>query len=347
MSTYIKLLSLLLLLAAPLQAIVENSIIPVMEYYRNSKNIDAKKYTKSQYENILEALKVKEASFRVASYNMLFDRYDHLLAKPYRWRARIDRILDIIDDMHADLICFQELYPNQIEELLKELSTDYGFVGKLPQSGQEPCEINGMLYRKERFTLQKHTVHYISETPDVISPDPYSNEPRTAVEAHFIDRKTQKEFAAFCTQVAFSSADAREYAANFLVKLVATICQNKPCLLAGDFNSFSPHVDDPHVPFFDGMSVLRTITSKCLRNSRDIALIGTVGPTSTYTNRPGAILPFQGTGTPGIILDHIFVTNSIKIIISGVQPAQVDGMYASDHLPVIADCIMMTAKPAE
>lgn len=339
MNISIKLLSFLLL-TLPLNAIVENSIIPVMDYYHNVKNIDPKKYTKTHYEEILNALKLKEASFRVASYNMLFDRYDHLLAKPYRWRARIDRVLDIIGDMHADLICFQELYPKQIEELLEEMPGEYGFAGKLPGLGQEPCEINGILYRKERFSLQNVIIHYISETPEVISPDPFSNEPRTVVEAHFMDRKTQKEIAAFCTQIAFSSADAREYAANFLVKLVGGICQKKPCLLAGDFNSFSPHVDDPHVPFFDGMSMLKIITSKCLRNSRDVALIGTVGPTSTYTNRPGAILPFQGTGTPGIILDHIFVAGGLSVLISGIQPAQVDGMYASDHLPVIADCIV-------
>ncbi len=333
------LLIILLLFITPLAALIDNSIVPLMDYYHTPKNIDAKKYSKTQFEAISEAMKLKDASFRIATYNMLFDRYDHLLAKPYRWLARLPRLLDIIDDMRADIICFQELYPQQAEELLDELGDEYGFAGKLPTIGTAPSEINGILYRKTRFECQSFTVHYISETPQNLSSDPFSNEPRTLIEAHLIDRKTHKEVAAFCTQIAFGSADSREYAANFIVKHIEPISQKKTCLLAGDFNSFAPHVDDPHVPFFDGNFMLKILTSKSLCNSRDEALIGTIGPISTYTNRPGAILPFQGTGTPGILLDHIFISSSMHVLIAAVQPAQVDGMYASDHLPVIADCI--------
>lgn len=332
-------LFLFLLLPISLMAIVDNSIIPLMDYYKTIKQVDVKKYSKTQYDAIGEALKSRESSFRVVSYNMLFDRYDHLLAKPYRWYARMPRVLDLIDDMHADIIAVQELYPNQIQELLEELGNEYGFAGKLPAAGAEPCEINGIFYRKSRFICDSNTTHYISETPQKPSSDPFSNEPRTLVEAHFTDLKTKKELACFCTQIAFGSADSREYAANFITKLIETISQNKACILAGDFNSFSPHIDDPNVPFFDGTFVLGIFTKGCLKNSRDMALIGTMGPTSTYTNRPGAILPFQGTGTPGIMLDHIFCSNKLKVLLSAVQPAQVDGMYASDHLPVIVDCI--------
>lgn len=332
-------LFLLLCITTPLAGLVDNSIIPLMDYYRIPKNIDPKKYSKTQFEAITEAQKAKEATFRVATYNMLFDRYDHLLAKPYRWYARLPRVLEIINDMKADVICFQELYPDQIEELLEEIGSQYGFAGKLPTAGQEPCEINGILYKKARFDCQSFSVHYISETPQSLSSDPFSNEPRTLVEAHLVDKKTNKELAAFCTQIAFGSADSREYAANYIVKHIEPHCQKKACLLAGDFNSFAPHIDDPHVPFFDGNFMLRIISSKSLKNARDEALIGTIGPTSTYTNIPGAILPFQGTGTPGIILDHIFVTSRLHVCTAAIQPAQVDGKYASDHLPVLADCI--------
>lgn len=334
------LLPLLLCLTSSLGALVDNSIIPLMDFYRIPKNIEPKKYSKTQFEAISEALKHKDATFRVATYNMLFDRYDHLLAKPYRWLARLPRLLDIIDDMRADIICIQELYPKQITDLLEELGDEYGFAGKQPEPGLKPGEINGILYRKARFECKDFSIHYISETPQKISSDPFSNEPRTLIEAHFLDKKTQKELACFCTQIAFGSADSREYAANFIVNHLEPQCQKKPCILAGDFNSFAPHVDDPNVPFFDGHFMLRIINSKSLRNARDEALIGTIGPTSTYTNLPGAILPFQGTGTPGIMLDHVFVTKNLHVLIAATQPAQVDGMYASDHLPVIADCII-------
>ncbi|MCE5293592.1 MAG: endonuclease/exonuclease/phosphatase family protein [Chlamydiales bacterium] len=318
---------------------MNDSITPLLDYYRSPKQVESKKYSKTQYEAILEAFKQKDSSFRVVSYNMLFDRYDHLLAKPYRWNARLPRVLDLIDEMHSDIVCMQELYPNQVQDILKDIGHEYGFAGKLPEPGQEPTEINGILYRKTRFSCESCRVYYISETPDVLSSDPYSKERRTLVEAQLTDLKTKKELVVFCTQIAFGSADSREYAANYIIKHIEPICQKKACILAGDFNCFSPHLDDPHVPFCDGTFIMRLLTGKYLQNSRDAALIGTIGPLSTYTNLPGAILPFQGRGTPGIILDHILVTSNIQVLISAIQPGQVDGMYGSDHLPVIADCI--------
>lgn len=98
------------------------------------------------------------------------------------------------------------------------------------------------------------------------------------------------------------------------------------------------------MPFFDGNYMLRLITAKSLSNARDVALIGTLGPISTYTNKPGSVLPFQGTGTPGIILDHIFVTKQLSVLTACVQPAQVDGRYASDHLPVVVDVLNLASE---
>jgi len=153
---------LFVLLFSPLEALVDNSIVPLLDYYHTTKHIDTKKYSKTQYEAICEALKNEPNSFRIASYNMLFDRYDHLLAKTYRWHARLDRLIDILGDMRADIICFQELYPNQVKELLEDLGEGYGFAG----SSVEPGEINGILYKKMRLELQKTATSYISETPE-------------------------------------------------------------------------------------------------------------------------------------------------------------------------------------
>lgn len=343
MSTYIKffITALALLIQVASDAVVERSIVPVLDYFHSVKNIDAKKYSKSQYIAICDAIEHKGTLIRVASYNMLFDRYDHLLAKPFKWSARLPRLVEIIHEMNADILCFQELYPEQVEELTEALQHEYGFLGAIPDPEVEPYEINGIFFRKKRFEPKAFAVHYISETPHIRSSDPFSNEPRTLVEAHLIDNSSKKEIAAFCTHSAFGSADSREYAARFLSKHLEPICQQKAVILAGDFNSFAPFVDDPHVPFYDGNYVLKILTSKSLRDTRDTALIGTVGPTSTYTNREGAILPFQGTGTPGIILDHIFVGGNLLVLTSAVQPALVDGMFASDHMPVIADCIVV------
>lgn len=334
-NTYLALLFFIF----PLSAAIETTVIPQLTNLRQIKNIDQKKYSQSQYKVITEALTHKTSIIRVASYNMLYDRYDHLLPASYRWKERCSRIVDLIDEMHADLICFQELYPKQISELLEEIGEDYFLAGPVPCQDEEPEEFNGILIRKGRFQCQEVTIWYISDTPKEPSSDPFSKEQRSVTEAHLTDWVSGKELAILSTHTTFGSPDSREYAAKLLASHIEPICKNKPVILAGDFNTFSSRLDQPQLPYFDGNYMLKLITSKSLRNSRDAALIGTLGPLSTYTNKDGALMPFQGQGTPGVFLDHIFVGGPLLVLAQAIEPATVNGFYPSSHMPVIIDCI--------
>lgn len=338
--TFLKTITLLIWLQASCFAAVEQSIIALMDQQHQIKNIDPKKYSQNQYRAITDALKQTSSSIRVVSYNMLYNRYDDLLPPGFRWTARLQRITDILEGMHADIICFQELYPKQLTELLEELSDEYFLAGKIPKaSDTTQSELNGILLRKGRFQCHNASCWYISETPDKPSSDPFSSEQRTVAEAHIRDWLTGKELAVYSTHFSFGSADSREYAARLLATHLEPICQQKPVILAGDFNTFSAYIGDPLLPYHDGASVLKMLTSRGLRNARDTALIGTLGPLSTYTNKEGTLLPFQGTGTPGVFLDHIFVGGQMLVLVQAIDPATVDGMFGSSHMPVIADCI--------
>lgn len=330
---------LALISLSTLNANVEKSIITTLDTLRLIKNIDPKKYSQNQYKVISDALEHKTSIIRVATYNMMFDRYDHLLPAPYRWNERIKRLVAMIEDMHADLICFQELYPKQISELLDEIGDDYVLAGPIPCQDEDPQEVNGIFIRKGRFQCQKVSTWYISETPKEPSSDPFSKEQKTVTEAHLTDWVSGKELVVLSTHTTFGSADSREYAAKTLANYIEPICKTKPVILAGDFNSFASRVDEPLLPFYDGNYMLKILTSKSLRNSRDAALIGTLGPLSTYTNKDGALMPFQGSGTPGVFLDHIFVAGPLLVLLQAVQPATVSGHYASSHMPVVIDCI--------
>ena len=323
-----------------LEAAIENSIVGLLDSKRLIHNIEAKKYSRNQYGAIAEALRQKSGIIRIASYNMLFDRYDYLLPVNFRWKQRLTRLVDIIDDMHADLICFQELYPNQIKELLDALDDEYTLTSCTESDDEdEPCEINGILIRKGRFQCQKVLTWYISETPSEPMLDLAPKEKKTVCEVHLTDWVSKKELVVLCTHISFGSPDSREYAAKVLSNYVEPLCKNKPVILAGDFNTFAARLDEPILPYYDGNYMLKILTSKSLRNAKDAALIGTMGPLSTYTNKEGALMPFQGTGTPGVFLDHIFTAGQIVVLLHAVQPAKVDGFFASSHMPVIVDCI--------
>jgi endonuclease/exonuclease/phosphatase family metal-dependent hydrolase len=338
-TNFVRVWLLALLFSSPLKATVDNSIISQLTNTRQIKNIDQKKYSQNQYKVISDALTHKTSIIRVATYNMLYDRYDHLLPASYRWKERLPRIVELIDDMHADLICFQELYPKQMSELLEEIGDDYFLAGPIPCQEDEPEEFNGILIRKGRFQCQEVSTWYISETPKVASSDPYSKEQKSVTEAHLTDWVSGKELAILSTHTTFGSADSREYAAKLLANHTEPLCKTKSVILAGDFNTFTARLDQPLLPYFDGNYMLKLLAAKSLRNSRDAALIGTLGPLSTYTNKEGALMPFQGQGTPGVFLDHIFVGGSLLVLVHAVQPATVNGLYASSHMPVVIDCI--------
>ena len=94
------------------------------------------------------------------------------------------------------------------------------------------------------------------------------------------------------------------------------------------------------MPFFDGDYIHRILTKGSLRDTRELSLLGHVGPISTFTNDPDDVHPFQGRGTPGVFLDHIYATKDVTILLHAVQPATVQGEFPSDHMPLIVDFII-------
>ena len=55
---------------------------------------------------------------------------------------------------------------------------------------------------------------------------------------------------------------------------------------------------------------------------------------------PIAVSRFKGTGTPGIILDYIYVSKKITVLTHAVELGTVDGHFPSDHMPVLIDFLI-------
>jgi endonuclease/exonuclease/phosphatase family metal-dependent hydrolase len=82
------------------------------------------------------------------------------------------------------------------------------------------------------------------------------------------------------------------------------------------------------------------LTANNLIDARTISLLGHFGPLGTFTNRPGDGVPFKGTGTPGVFLDHIFVSKDIAVIAHAVEPVTFNNLFPSDHMPLFIDFII-------
>lgn len=297
----------------------ENSIIPLMEQFESLQNLPSQKMTKNQMYEIASALAQRDTKIRLVTYNMLFDLYDHNLEEENRWPNRLPRIAHLISEMAPDIISTQELYPNQVMDLSTLLEKDFAFfVGQKDDDG----ESYGIFYRKDRFELVSSRV---------ISP-------LSMVELK--DLKTAKIVYVFNTHMPLSNIEKREAHARKIVQIIKPFAKKSAAIFTGDLNTFPERFDLTKLPFYDGDYIHRILSKGPLKNSKDRSLLGHFGPISTFTNLDPDIHPFKGTGTPGIVLDYIYVSPRITVLTHATEPATVEGHFPSDHMPVLIDFLI-------
>lgn len=301
-------------------AAVENSIVPVMEHFECIDNLPANKLTKNQFAEISEALAKKADKIRLMTYNMLFNICDHNLAEENRWPNRLPRIVELIHAMQLDIICTQELYPDQVKEITELLQDDFAFfAGQKDPDG----ESYGIFYRKERFELLESKIDY----------------PLSVIQLK--DLKTDKIFSVFNTHLPFANMEKRETNVHHIVKTLTPISNEMAVIFTGDLNAFPARLELKGLPFYDGDYLHRILSSGSLKNAHTQSLLGHFGPISTFTNKDSAdTTPFLGTGTPGIILDYIYVSDKVLVLTHGVEKGTVDGHFPSDHMPVVMDFLL-------
>jgi endonuclease/exonuclease/phosphatase family metal-dependent hydrolase len=236
-------------------------------------------------------------------------------------------VIELFNEMHPDIICTQEQYQHQLDAWLPQLGNHYSFYGSPRGDG----EVNGVIYRNDRFKLIQGSVIVI---PSLVRP-----KPNTVTMVQLKDLKTGKSLAVFNTHMTFSSNNERELEAEFIIQEMSQVSNHMPVILAGDLNTFPCRLDQPF-PFFDGDYVHRILTKSLLKDSQEVALLGHVGPLGTFTNVDGDKIPFKGLGTPGAMLDHVYVGQGIEVLIHAVEGGTIDGCFPSDHMPVVVDFII-------
>lgn len=307
---------------------VENSIIPVMEKFEQTENLPKQKYSKNQYQAIVEALSHQADRIRLVTYNMLLNTLDHKHDPINRWPNRLPRIVELLNEMQPDIIGVQELYTDQLAELQERIGKEFAFYG-LPSTKEN----NGIFYRRDRFEFIDGKVWHIPEAiPSWMQ--------LTMVQLK--DCKTNQIFAVFNTHLTFPNPDKRESQAQAIAKYSEEYAEQMPVLVMGDLNTFPNRPELDTLPYLDGDYVHRILASGSLKETQEISLLGHVGPIATYTNQIGSIKPFQGTGTPGVYLDHVYASPSITVLMHAVQSGTVGGHFPSDHMPVIIDFIFNT-----
>jgi endonuclease/exonuclease/phosphatase family metal-dependent hydrolase len=257
-----------------------------------------------------------QKALRVMSFNI---RYNEPRDKENAWPNRKDKAAAVVRFHKADLIGVQEALVGQLKDLEAALP-DFAWCGVGRDDGKEKGEFSAILYRKSRFKLLETRTTWLSETPLTPGSKGWgANYARIITWAKFRDNVTKKKFFLFNTHFDHESVRAREESARILLKQAQEIPGKLPFIITGDFNT----VEDSE-PYR-----ILTARGNRIKDAGHSSVNPSFGPTSTFN----AFGPLQ----PGRKIDYVFVREDMAVLEHGVLADQWDGLWASDHLPVLAE----------
>lgn len=154
------------------------------------------------------------------------------------WANRCTGIQAFIDSVRPDLLGMQEPVVIELRNLLSGMP-NYSMLGVARDDGIESGEYSPIIYRTDRFMVEKTGSYWLSKTPDVISKDWGSACRRIATWAIFIDKKTRTRFLYTNTHLDHISDSARENQMKVIKSKMYALSEsegNIPMMLTGDFN---------------------------------------------------------------------------------------------------------------
>jgi len=259
-------------------------------------------------------------SLRVMTFNI---RYDEWRDGVNAWANRKTKVTDVIRFHKADVVGVQEALIGQLQDL-QQLLPDYAWCGVGRTDGKNGGEFSAIFYRKSRFNVVETKTFWLSETPDTIGSKGWdANLPRIVTWAKFIDKQTKQTFYHFNTHFDHIGKVARTESSKLLLAKTREIAGKFPFVVTGDFNAE------------ESTDVYKILTGKAensgnkLIDARYISRNGHFGGTSTFSGFKELELDRK--------IDYVFVKEGTEVYEHAVLSDRWDGLWASDHLPVLAE----------
>ncbi|MBS1563601.1 MAG: endonuclease/exonuclease/phosphatase family protein, partial [Bacteroidetes bacterium] len=151
-------------------------------------------------------------TFNMGTYNLRYDNPGD--AKDNPWQKRYPHIAAIIRETNLDIFGTQEGLFNQLSDLLRALPA-YEYSG-LGRNGGREGEHSAIWYKRDRFTLMKSGLFWLSETPEAVSKGWDAKYERICTWAEFEDRQTGFIFYYFNTHFDHKGVVARRKSIDLL-----------------------------------------------------------------------------------------------------------------------------------
>lgn len=234
------------------------------------------------------------------------------------WSNRKYLVAYMIKTHSPDLIGLQEAEMFQVKELI-EMLDEYDWYGVSREDGKEGGESTAILYRKVRFSSEQKQTLWLSETPELVSKGWDAMYKRTVTIIKLKDLMSLKEFYYLNTHLDHIGEVARTESSKMIVNAIGKYTNEYPVILSGDFNYRTAS---------DGYKI---ITNKIF-NTQSIS-----------KNESGGNITFNGFGKdiqPDNKIDFIFVNNEVEVLSHLIDTTTFNGLYPSDHYPVITEIIL-------
>lgn len=251
------------------------------------------------------------------TFNLRYDKPD---PGNNAWRVRRQAVAAIISQSAPDVIGTQEGKAHQLLDLHR-LLPDYQSVGG-DRAGNGTDERCAIFYRQERLSCLEAGDFWLSNTPDIpgsISQDWGNPLPRMVSWAIFAIRGEAKKVVIFNTHLDYQSDRARELSAHSICDRLGTLNVTDSLLfLTGDFND--------HPGTVARQSFLNPLTN-------GVQLLDALAGVEFHRQ-----LTFHDfTGKAFAAIDTIYYDSRITQLRIKVEASQCQGIWPSDHFPVLAE----------
>lgn len=226
--------------------------------------------------------------------------------------------VEIINQYAPDSFGVQEATPKWLRIFDKEVGDRYARVGESRDFFGPFSEYNCVYYLKDKYNLLDSGTFWLSETPyKKYSVDYDSACRRIASWAVLEDKTTGEVYTHINTHLDHVLESTRDAQSKVLLAEMAKLQTQGTVVITGDFNTFS-----------DG-----DVYASMIAGADDAAVTADIAVEAGITFHNYGKKEDKGQGA----IDFIFVTKGTPVDTYKVIKNTVQGMYPSDHYPIIAD----------
>ncbi|MBQ2881877.1 MAG: endonuclease/exonuclease/phosphatase family protein [Clostridia bacterium] len=230
---------------------------------------------------------------------------------------RIDRVVNLILQEYPDVVGMQEVTDEWKKVLGRRLAGKYEILGHgrdEDKTGEAVC----ILYKTESFNLLESNTLWLTDTPEVYSKHPDSNQERIFT-YQLLERKTDGQiFLHVNMHLDHKGETARVYQSQIVTSWIEeTFGHQYPTVLTGDFNDYQD--SEPLKTFFDAEYEVMNAYGENVRTFQG------------YNDDPNA----------GGIIDFIFINDFFVPVSYKVCPEKMDGEWISDHNAIVSELLLI------